>query len=214
MKKLRIRYPEAIAPETFEAGARAAVAAGALVEAILLTSEICGQALSPAAARILAGDLADFDEAAILGALARCRIEVHGRLKMVDIIVRIADGRPETEEAWNMLPMDEMTSTVWTEEIAHAWGLASPLLEAGDVAAARATFGEGYAKAVQQARIRREPVRWMPSLGSDVRGREAVVLDAVRKGRLTMTQASALLPPGDLPSLAANDAPARVRKLH
>jgi hypothetical protein len=29
-----------------------------------------------------------------------------------------------------------------------------------------------------------------------------------------MTQASALLPPGDLPALAANDAPARVRKLH
>ena len=214
MKKLRVRYPEAIVPETFEAGAHAAAAPGALVESILLTSEICGTALSPAAARILAGDLADFDEAAILGALTRCRSEVHGRLKVSDIIVRIADGRPDTEEAWNMLPMDEMTSTVWTEEIAHAWGLASPLLEAGDVAAARATFSEGYAKAVQQARIRREPVRWMPSLGSDVKGREAAVLDAVRKGRLTMTQASALLPPGDLPALAANDAPVRVRKLH
>jgi hypothetical protein len=214
MKKLRVRYPQPVTPEAFDAGAHAVAVPGALVEAILLTSEICGQALSAPAARILAGDLADFDEAAILGALARCRIEVHGRLKVVDIIVRIADGRPETEEAWNMLPMDEMTSTVWTEEIAFAWGLASPLLEAGDVAAARATFSEGYAKAVQQARIRREPVRWMPSLGSDVRGREAVVLDAVRKGRLSMTQASALLPPGDLPALAANDAPARVRKLH
>jgi hypothetical protein len=214
MKKLRVRYPQSIGPETFEAAAYAAVAPGALVEAVLLTSEICGQVLSPAAARILAGDLADFDEAAIQGALARCRIEVHGRLKLADIIVRIADGRPETEEAWNMLPMDEMTSTVWTEEIAHAWGLASSLLEAGDVAGAHATFSESYAKAVQLARIRREPVRWMPSLGIDVKGREAVVLDAVRKGRLTMTQASALLPPGDLSALAANDAPANVRKLH
>ena len=54
----------------------------------------------------------------------------------------------------------------------------------------------------------------MASLGSDVKGREAAMLDAVRKGRLTMTQASALLPPGDLPALAANDAPVRVRKLH
>lgn len=214
MKKLRIRYPQAVNPETFDVAAHAETAPGALVEAILLTSEICGQLLSPAAARILAGDLADFDETAILGALARCRIEVHGRLKVVDIIVRIADGRPDAEEAWHMLPMDEMTSTVWTEEIAHAWGVASPRLEAGDIAAARTAFGESYAKAVQQARIRREPVRWMPSLGSDVRGREAVVLDAVRKGRLSMTQASALLPPGDLPALAANDAPVRVRKLH
>jgi hypothetical protein len=214
MKKLRVRYPQAIGPETIEAAAHTAAAPGALVEAILLTSEICGHALSPAAARILAGDLADYDEAAVRGALARCRIELHGRLKLADIIVRIADGRPETEEAWNMLPRDEMTSTVWTEEIAHAWGLASPLLEAGEVAAARATFSEGYVKAVQQARIRREPVRWMPSLGIDVRGREAVVLDAVRKGRLSMTQASALLPPGELSALAANDAPANVRKLH
>jgi len=212
MKKLRVRYPQSINSDTFEAAAGAPD--GALVEAILLTSEICGQTLSPAAARILAGDLADFDETAILGALSRCRMEVQGRLKVADIIVRITDGRPDTEEAWNMLPRDEMASTVWTEEMAQAWGLASPMLEAGDIAAARRAFGESYAKAVQQARIRREPVRWTPSLGSDVKGREAVLLDAVRKGRLTATQASALLPPGDLSALAANDAPARVRKLH
>jgi hypothetical protein len=214
MKKLRVRDPQPINSETFEVGAHGAAPDGALVDAILLTSEICGQSLSPAAARILAGDLADFDEAAILGALSRCRMEVHGRLKVSDIIVRIADDRPDAEEAWNMLPRDETASTVWTEEMAQAWGLALPLLEAGDVAAARRTFGEGYAKAVHQARIRREPVRWMPSLGSDVKGREAVVLDALRKGRLTAAQASALLPPGDLSVPAANDAPARVRKLH
>ena len=40
------------------------------------------------------------------------------------------------------------------------------------------------------------------------------MLEAVRKGRLTVTQASALLPPGDLLPLAANDAPVRARKLH
>lgn len=214
MKKLRVRYSQPINTETFEAGAPSAAAHGALVEAILATSEICGQILSPAAARILAGDLADFDETAILGALSRCRMEVQGRLKVSDIVVRIADGRPDGEEAWNMLPRDEMASTVWTEEMAQAWGLALPLLEAGDVAGARHAFGENYARAVQQARMRREPVRWMPSLGSDVKAREAVVLEAVRKGRLTITQASALLPPGDLLTLAANDAPARARKLH
>lgn len=224
MKKLRVRYPQPINSDTFEVGGHnaahgAATAAhgaanAALVEAILVTSEICGQSLSPAAARILAGDLADFDEPAILGALSRCRLEVQGRLKVSDIIVRIADGRPDTEEAWAMLPLDEMTSTVWTEEMAQAWGVAAPLLETGDYAAARGAFSDQYAKAVHQARIRREPVRWMPSLGSDVQGREAVLMDAVRKGRLTAEQASALLPPGDLPAPAANDAPARIRKLH
>jgi len=214
MKKLRVRYSQPINSDTFEVGAPAPAPQGLLVEAILVTSEICGHTLSPAAARILAGDLANFDETAILGALSRCRMEVQGRLKVSDIIVRIADGRPDAEEAWNMLPRDETDSIVWTEEMAQAWGLAAPLLEAGDAAAARKVFDENYAKAVQQARIRREPVRWMPSLGSDVKGREAVVLDAVRKGRLTADQASALLPPGELLALAANDAPARVRKLH
>jgi hypothetical protein len=214
MKKLRVRYSQPINSDTFDVSARAAVPDSALVEAILLTSEICGQMLSVPAARILAGDLADFDRTSILDALSRCRMEVQGRLKVSDIIVRIADGRPDTEEAWNMLPRDEMASTVWTEEMAQAWGLASQLLEAGDVVAARRAFSEAYAKAVQQARVRRDPVRWMPSLGSDVKGREAVVLDAVRKGRLTATQANALLPPDDLSAPAANDAPARVKKLH
>ena len=214
MKKLRIRYSQPIDSNTFEVATSAAAQGGALVEAILLTSEICGQTLSPAAARILAGDLADFDETAVLGALSRCRMEVHGRLKVADIVVRIADGRPDVDEAWNMLPCDEMASTVWTEEMAQAWGLALPLLEAGDAAGGRSVFGDSYARAVQQARMRREPVRWMPSLGSDVRGREAALLDAVSKGRLTVTQANALLPPGDLPALAANDAPITIRKLH
>ena len=214
MKKLRVRYSQPINSDTFEVSPPAQAPQSVLVDAILVTSEICGQSLSAAAARILAGDLADFDETAILGALSRCRMEVQGRLKVSDIVVRIADGRPDAEEAWDMLPRDETASIVWTEEMARAWGLALPLLEAGDVGAARSVFGDNYARAVQQARMRREPVRWTPSLGSDVKAREAAVLEAVRKGRLTVTQASALLPPGDLLPMAANDAPARARKLH
>ncbi|MET0963615.1 MAG: hypothetical protein ABWY05_12490 [Noviherbaspirillum sp.] len=214
MKKLRARHPRSVNAEAFETAVRAAAPSAVLVDAILLTSEICGQMLSPAAARILAGDLADFDEAVILAALARCRIEIHGRLKVSDIIVRIVDGRPDMQEAWNMLPMDEAASTVWTEEMARAWGHALPALEAGDVAAAHAAFAESYARAVHQARLRRDPVRWLPSLGSDVKGREGVVRDALSKGRLTLTQASALLPPGGLATPAANDAPLRRRKLH
>lgn len=214
MKKLRVRYSQPINSDTFEVSPPASAPQGVLVDAILVTSEICGQTLSAAAARILAGDLADFDETAILGALSRCRMEVQGRLKVSDIVVRIADGRPDAEEAWDMLPRDETASIVWTEEMARAWGLALPLLEAGDVGAARTVFADNYARAVQQARMRREQVRWMPSLGSDVKAREAAVLEAVRKGRLTVTQASALLPPGELLQTAANDAPARARRLH
>lgn len=214
MKKLRVHFPQPVDANDFDLAANSEAAPSALVDAIRVTSEICGQSLSVAAARILAGDLAEFDENAILGALSRCRMEVQGRLKVADIIVRIADGRPDAEEAWHLLPMDEMASTVWTEEMAQAWGMALPLLESGDNAGARRVFGEHYARAVQAARVRRDPVRWMPSLGRDVKGRERVLADAVKKGRLTASQVETLLPPGDLSRVVGGNAPAPIRKLH
>jgi hypothetical protein len=214
MKKLRVHFPQPVDANEFELAANGAAPQSALVDAIRVTSEICGQSLSFAAARLLAGDLEKFDEHAILAALSRCRMEVQGRLKVADIIVRIADGRPDTDEAWGMLPMDEMASTVWTEEMAQAWGLALPLLEAGDMAGARRAFADNYARAVQQARVRREPVRWMPSLGSDVKGRERALADAVKKGRLTAAQVETLLPPGDLSRVVGTNPAAQVRKLH
>jgi len=103
-----------------------------LVEAILVTAEICGRILSPAAAETLAGDLADFDEAVILDALARCRMELQGPLRISEILSRIRDGRPDADEAWAMMPQDELASVVWTDEMAKAWGIVMPLLEAGD----------------------------------------------------------------------------------
>jgi hypothetical protein len=214
MKKLRVHFPQPVDANDFELAANSAAPRSALIEAIRVTSEICGQSLSIAAARILAGDLEKFEEHAILAALSRCRMEVQGRLKVGDIIVRIADGRPDADEAWHMLPMDELASTVWTEEMAQAWGLALPLLESGDFAGARRAFAENYARAVQQARVRREPVRWMPSLGSDLKGRERALADAVKKGRLTAAQVETLLPPGDLSRVVGASAPAPVRKLH
>jgi hypothetical protein len=191
MKKMKIRYSQPSNSDDFDAGANAD---HGFVESIMLTSEICGNMLSPAAARLLASDLAAFDEAAVLGALARCRIEVHGPLKVSDIIVRIEDGRPDAGEAWTLVPHSEQASVVWTEEIAQAWGAASALLETGDAAGARAVFDDAYAKAVLQARIKRQPVRWMPSLGSDVANRVSVLVDAVKKGRLPPAQAELLLP--------------------
>jgi hypothetical protein len=167
-----------------------------LVEAISLSAEVCGLALSPAAAEMLAKDLAEFDERLVLAALARCRLELRGTLRLPDILARIEDGRPGVEEAWAMMPKNEQASVVWTDEMAQAWGVVSPMLAQDDVVGARLAFRETYSKAVLDARIQREPVRWMPSLGSDVASRERVLLEAVEKRRLTPAHLEQLLPSG------------------
>lgn len=189
-----MRYPQPIDPEILNDDIGLASNEHALVEAITLTSEVCGLPLSPAAAEMLAKDLAGFSETAVLAALARCRIELQGPLKTSDIIVRIDDGRPDAEEAWAMMPKSEASSVVWTDEMAQAWGIAAPLLQVGDVAAARMAFTESYTKAVLRARITRKPAQWTPSLGNDAASRERALLEAVQKKRLSAAHASQLLP--------------------
>lgn len=189
-----MRYPQTTNPDASGNSQMHEVSGAALVEAISLTAEVCGLALSPAAAKMLASDLADFSEPAVLDALARCRMELQGPLKMPDILERIDDGRPGADDAWTMMPKTELDSVVWTDEMAQAWGVASPLLSAGDVAAARDAFKDAYGKAVLHARIKRKPARWMPSLGNDVASRERVLLEAVRKRRLTAAHVAQLLP--------------------
>ena len=165
-----------------------------LVEAILLTAEICGRPLSAAAAALMARDLAPLPQDAVLEALARCRLEVQGALTLPDILLRIEDGRPDAETAWELLPRNESVSVVWTSEIVQAWSTALPQLVEGDEAGAWQTFRTAYRKTVVEARMRREPVRWIPSLGSDLNGRRKVLLEAVEQHRLTAEHVAPLLP--------------------
>jgi hypothetical protein len=194
MRKVKMRHPQAERPAKSGDGYNQAATVDSLAEAISVTSEVCGLPLSPAAVEMLARDLAGFSESAVMDALARCRLELQGPLKTSDIVVRIEDGRPDVDEAWNMMPASESASVVWTEEMAQAWGVAAPLLQAGDMSAARTAFRESYNKAVLRARIQRKPAQWIPSLGSDVTGRERVLLDAVKKKRISAEHAERLLP--------------------
>lgn len=166
-----------------------------LLQAIAVTSELCGRVFSDASARVFADDLSGFDEDAVLHALAKCRKEVKGLLSLQDVISRIDDGRPGVEEAWAMLPQDDDGSVVWTAEMASAWGIALPLLNDGDRIAARMAFKEAYTRLLTQARDERLPVRWTPSFGGDKLGRQQAIIDAVRHNRLGMNAAVGLLPP-------------------
>lgn len=165
-----------------------------VIEAIAVTAELCGRTFSPAAAMVFAGDLDGFPESSVLAALTRCRKEVRGMLTVQDVISRIDDGRPGVEQAWAMLPHDEEGSTVWTEEMSAAWGIALPLLQDGDRGGARMAFKEAYAKQLADARDKKIAPKWTVSFGRDVAGRQAALIEAVRHNRLTLDHAVKLLP--------------------
>jgi hypothetical protein len=164
-----------------------------LVEAVAVTAELTGTELSEAAARVMVADLSGFPESQVLAALVKCRRELRGRMTIADVISRIEDGRPGPEEAWAMIPKDESGSVVWTEEMAGAFGVAEKILRY-DLVAGRMAFLEAYKTRVQAARDLRKPTVWMPSFGTDSRGREYALMDAVEHGRMSAERATSLLP--------------------
>lgn len=174
-----------------------------LIEAVAVTAELCGRTFSEAAARVFIADLAAYPEPAVLASLARCRKEVRGILTVQDVISRLEDGRPGPEEAWAMLPRDERSSVVWTEEMAAAFGVVAGMIAAGEEVAARMAFKEAYLRAVGEARNACIHVKWTPSLGHDPAGRESVLMEAARKGRLPIAHVQALIPHAVTPEAIA-----------
>jgi hypothetical protein len=165
-----------------------------LLEALAVTAELTGTELSESAARAMAADLGAYPVQQVLVALTRCRRELKGRLTIAAVLERLDDGRPGPNEAWAMIPQDEAGSVVWTQEMAEAFGVASPLLAEGQVIAARSAFIEYYERAIAHARAEILPPRWFPSLGHDPKQRAAAVEHAVMKGRITAERANQLLP--------------------
>lgn len=111
-----------------------------------------------------------------------------------DILAQIesaaaADGRPGAEEAWAIAlqAADDARTVVWTPEIAEAWGAARIVHHGGDQVGARMTFRETYSRLVAEARKRREPAAWLPTLGSDQRMRDEALRVAIDACRLPLT---------------------------
>lgn len=148
----------------------------------------------------MTADLASrYTDEQIIVALERVRRECRF-IALVDIIERIPgagadDGRPGVEEAWALCPKDEDSSCVWTDEMAEAFGVARPMLRAGDQVAARMAFKEVYPRLLESARLDGEPVRWKLSLGFDHADRVRALAEGVEKKRITRNVALNLLPP-------------------
>lgn len=172
-----------------------------LIQAIAVTAELTGTEMSEAAATVFAKKLAVYPEQMAMAALDKCVDECRHRLTLADVISRIDDGRPGPEEAWAMVPKDEGTSVVWSDEMCGAYGMAASLIANGDMIAARMAFLESYRKLVSAARARKYQVNWEPSLGHDPLGREDAIRQAVDVGRLTTQQAKYYLPNFGKPKL-------------
>lgn len=169
-----------------------------IIQAIAVTAELTGTELSEVAIRVMESDLAAYPETAVLRALDRCRKELKGRLTLAAALDRVAecDGRPGKEEAWSiaLASNDESETVVWTEEVAQAMSVASPLLEARDKVAARMAFCETYERIVRASREANAPCRWVTSLGTDHERRALAVAAAVQSGRIGHAQAAHYLP--------------------
>lgn len=172
-----------------------------LLQAIAVTAELTGTQLSQGAARVLADDLSRYPEHQVLQALTRCRREIRTRLTVADVVARIDDGRVGPEEAWaHVMPLlgDESASIVWTAEEKAAFFVCSNLGD--DRIAARMAFIEAYRKAVLEARNSGHPAKWEHCLGHSASGREQVLTEAVRLGRLPAAHVQKLLPHLDIPN--------------
>ncbi|TVQ85904.1 MAG: hypothetical protein EA400_14455 [Chromatiaceae bacterium] len=130
-----------------------------------------------------------------------------------DITERLegSDGRPAAAEAWALaLPAhDEARTVVWTPEMAAAFALARPLLQARDPVGARQAFVAAYERAVGEARSAQQAARWEVSLGHDPEQRQ-MALDAARsRGWLPAKVVRWLAPATPLqPAQALSQAPA------
>lgn len=191
-----------------------------IMEQIAITVELMGHTITPAALAVLESDLSEYPEDAILSALKSVR-NGRGRFTPDAVFKELEklDGRPGPDEAWAMIPQDEQTSAVMTNEMAEALHIAQPLLNEGDKIAARMSFKEAYARITEANRRAKVNPTWFPSLGADKNGRDAVLVEAVRIGRLSSAQVVGLMSPDspllDSPLLALEYkqmAPALIRE--
>jgi hypothetical protein len=167
-----------------------------VIRTLMAMGQIYGKQINEDAAKLFIDDLADLNADAVLNALRGCRRELNRFPTLADIVARVEqlDGRPGPEEAWAMLPKDEYSSVVWSDEMRKAYAAAGPLIREGDTVAARMAFKERYLQEVQRARADKIPPNWTPSFGYEPSGRVAAVREAMDRGRITDRQAAALLP--------------------
>lgn len=165
-----------------------------LIGMLCATAEAVGSQITPQAATLIASDLQNYDLESIGLALAEVRRTARGRLLPGEILAALAkrDGRPHADEAWAIAlnSVDESVTVLMTEEIGLALAAARPVIDIGDMVAARRSFLMAYERLVQEARDKARPAKWDISLGSDRSGRVLAIQEATRLGRISKADAT------------------------
>lgn len=104
------------------------------------------------------------------------------------------DGRPSADEAWAEVPKSEAEMAYWTAETSAAFWPVLPLLEVGDVTAARMAFRAGYDRLVNEARQRNIPVSRCLSEGTDKNQTWKTMQSAVSNYKISLERAQELFP--------------------
>jgi hypothetical protein len=171
----------------------------AFKDALDLAHETARQSLpSPAVLRVFWSQLEAYPLDAVLRALSRHVTTSEFAPTPASILKhlpKMSDGRPEADEAWAIAirSADERETVVWTQEIAEAWAIASPVFD-GDEIGARMAFKAAYARIVDRNRGANLAPQWVVSQGFDAQRRIEVVEHAVRAGRLQLAHAQAVVP--------------------
>ncbi|WP_240754282.1 hypothetical protein [Lampropedia aestuarii] len=170
-----------------------------LVQQLIGTAELLGQQLSPTAAAMLATDLSSYPQQVVAHALSRVRAEHAGRLTAKAILDRIDDavGRPTAHEAWAiaLTSLDERNTVVWTNEMADAWLVASPLAKANDNFGARNAFVSAYERIVRAAKEAKALPVVTVSIGWDAQCRNPAIERALSLGYITPERAAQEIDP-------------------
>lgn len=158
------------------------------------TAQAMGQVVTVEAVRLMADDLANYDEDSITQSLRALRRK-GGRFCLSAILDNIItqDGRPSPDRAWAMIPKDEGSSAVITQEMSSAWSVASQQYADGDKVGAQIAFKREYSSIVEKARDSNEKPSWFPSLGHDVAGRAPALIEAAENRRLSVSHVKSLL---------------------
>lgn len=169
-----------------------------IIELLAATFDARGQTITGRGLALLADDLKEYPKEEVAKALKKCRQEVRGNITLHDIVERITRAtKIGPNEAWAIAlqAMDETETVIWTQEIAECWGVALPILEAGDKVGARMAFIEAYNRKDQSG-------EWIVSPGTDKEKRKQAIQQAVDDQRLLPSATKALpAPEGHLSDL-------------
>lgn len=174
-----------------------------LILSLTATAEVMGGEIKPNVVLVMVDDLSGYQLVDVLQALTRIRREHTGKLTLKTILDLLtpAGGWISANEAWAIaLPAaDEAATVVWTQEMAKAWAIAKPILDAGDKIGARMAFIPAYERFVDQAKREGRDPHYEISDGWDANMRELAMQNAVTAGLLPPPPQQTALPAPDRP---------------